>query len=376
MAGAAPRVLHVTQTTITGTARVVADLARSQQEAGWDIRVASPAGEPLVGWLRDAGVPHLRWEATRAPGPATAAEVVRLDRIVRGTAPDLLHLHSSKAGLAGRAAVRGSRATIFQPHAWSFAAVGGAARRATIAWERAAARWADVVLCVSEGERRRGEQAGVAGRYRVVPNGVDLARFGAGDSAARDDARRRLGLDPGPLAVCVGRLSRQKGQDLLLAAWPAVRAAVPGARLALVGGGALEGTPPLPGDVLLAGDQPDVTPWLHAADVVVAPSRWEGMALGVLEAMATARSVVATDVDGMREAVGDDGAGALVPPEDAGALAGTVAVRLTDVARAEAEGAAGRLRVERWFDRERSLRETSALALEVLAARRRDLART
>jgi glycosyltransferase involved in cell wall biosynthesis len=92
--------------------------------------------------------------------------------------------------------------------------------------------------------------------------------------------------------------------------------------------------------------------------------------------MATARSVVATDVDGMREAVGDDGAGALVPPEDAGALAGTVAVRLTDVARAEAEGAAGRLRVERWFDRERSLRETSALALEVLAARRRDLART
>jgi len=143
-----------------------------------------------------------------------------------------------------------------------------------------------------------------------------------------------------------------------------------------VGGGALEGTPPLPGDVLLAGDQPDVTPWLHAADVVVAPSRWEGMALGVLEAMATARSVVATDVDGMREAVGDDGAGALVPPEDAGALAGAVAVRLTDVARAEAEGAAGRLRVERWFDRERSLRETSALALEVLAARRRDLART
>jgi glycosyltransferase involved in cell wall biosynthesis len=215
----------------------------------------------------------------------------------------------------------------------------------------------------------------VAGRYRVVPNGVDLARFGAGDAAARAGARRRLGLGPGPLAVCVGRLSRQKGQDLLVAAWPAVRATVPGARLALVGGGALDGAAGVPEEVLLAGDQPEVTSWLHAADVVVAPSRWEGMALGVLEAMATARSVVATDVDGMREAVGDDGAGVLVPPEDAGALADAVGVRLADVARADVEGAAGRLRVERWFDLERSLKETRALALEVLAARRRHPAR-
>jgi glycosyltransferase involved in cell wall biosynthesis len=370
MAGAAPRVLHVTQTTITGTARVVADVARSQQEAGWDIRVASPAGEPLVGWLRDAGVPHLRWEATRAPGPATAAEVVRLDRIVRGTAPDLLHLHSSKAGLAGRAAVRGSRATIFQPHAWSFAAVGGAARRATIAWERAAARWADVVLCVSEGERRRGEQAGVAGRYRVVPNGVDLDRFRAGDSAARDDARRRLGLDPGPLAVCVGRLSRQKGQDLLLAAWPTVRREVPEAQLVLVGGGDLDGDPELPSGVAAVGDQPEVTGWLHAADVVVAPSRWEGMSLGVLEAMASGRSVVAAEVEGMAEALGDEGTGALVPPEDSGALVAAVVPRLRDRAGADQEGRAGRARAERCFDVRRRREEVLALTLDVLSARR------
>jgi glycosyltransferase involved in cell wall biosynthesis len=144
---------------------------------------------------------------------------------------------------------------------------------------------------------------------------------------------------------------------------------VPEARLALVGGGSLPDVAPLPPGVVLAGDQPDVVPWLHAADLVVAPSRWEGMALGVLEAMASGRSVVATDVEGMGEAMGDAGAGALVPPEDADALATAITSRLADPPRADAEGAAGRRRAERHFDVERSLSETSALALEVLAAR-------
>ena len=362
----------MTQTTVTGTARVVVDLARWQQAAGWDVRVASPAGEPLIGWLRDTGIPHERWEAARGPGPGTPLEVVRLGRIIRRASPDLLHLHSSKAGMAGRAAARGSRPTIFQPHAWSFVAVDGAARRAAVFWERVAARWADVLLCVSDGERRRGQGAGVDGRYRVVPNGVDLTRFVPGGASTRADARRRLGLDQAPLAVCIGRLSPQKGQDLLVSAWTTVRAAVPAARLVLVGGGSLD-VDPIPPGVVLAGEQHDVTGWLHAADVVVAPSRWEGMALGVLEAMASARSVVATDVEGMREAIGDGVAGAIVPPEDAAALARAVAVRLADVARADEEGEAGRHRAEADFDLERSISAMAALASEVLAARGRAL---
>lgn len=334
------------------------------------MRVASPEGEPLVGWLRAAGIPHLPWAATRSPGPSTVREARHLGTIVREVDPDVVHLHSSKAGLAGRAVVRGRRPTLFQPHGWSFAAVTGATRRATLAWERAAARWADVVLCVSDAERRAGEAAGVAGRWRVVPNGIDLERFAAGDEPARGQSRARLGLGPGPLAVCVGRLCRQKGQDLLLAAWPAVRREVPAAELVLVGGGALDGDPDLPPGVVAVGDQPDVTAWLHAADVVVAPSRWEGMSIGVLEAMASARSVVAADVEGMREALGDGGTGALVPPGDVAALAAAVVPRLRDRAGADQEGRAGRARVEERFDVQRRREEVAALTLDVLSARR------
>jgi glycosyltransferase involved in cell wall biosynthesis len=334
------------------------------------VRVASPEGEPLIGWLRAAGLPHVSWPATRSPGPSTVRETRHLGAIVRAIDPDVVHLHSSKAGLAGRAVVRGARATVFQPHGWSFAAVTGPARGAALAWERRAARWADVVLCVSESERRAGESAGVRGRWHVVPNGVDLERFAPGDETARARARARLGLGPGPVAVCVGRLCRQKGQDLLLAAWPTIRHEVPEARLVLVGGGALDGDPELPPGVAAVGDQPEVTGWLHAADVVVAPSRWEGMSLGVLEAMASGRSVVAAEVEGMAEALGDEGTGALVPPEDIRALVAAVVPRLRDRAGADQEGRAGRARAERCFDVRRRREEVLALTLDVLSARR------
>jgi glycosyltransferase involved in cell wall biosynthesis len=143
---------------------------------------------------------------------------------VRTVDPDLVHLHSAKAGLAGRLALRGMRPTIYQPHAWSFEAAGGMAP-AVAAWERWAARWADLIVCVSEDERTRGEASGVDARYAVAVNGVEVEALHAVDAEGRRRARRSLGSSEAPLAVLVGRLDRQKGVDLLLDAWHAVRVA-------------------------------------------------------------------------------------------------------------------------------------------------------
>ncbi|MDQ1713751.1 MAG: hypothetical protein QOE45_3201 [Frankiaceae bacterium] len=341
------RVLHVAQPVDAGVARCVADFAAEQRAAGLDARVACPPDGPLPSWLRDAGVPYAAWPATRSPGPSVPAETRRLARILREAAPDVVHLHSSKAGLAGRLALRGARPTVFQPHAWSFAAVTGPVRAASLAWERLAARWADAVVCVSAAERDDGVAAGVRPRsWEVVPNGVDLDRWTVRD---RHAARERLGLDAdAPLAVCVGRLSKQKGQDVLLAAWPSVD--VPEARLVLVGDGPLGAalTVSAPPRVMLAGRRDDVADWYAAADVVVVPSRWEGMALTPLEALACGRPVVATDVTGMREVLGGEG---LVPPGDPAALAGAVSAAL----RSPGSPASHRARATR-FD----LRDTTA----------------
>lgn len=369
-----PTVLHVTQTTNAGVARCVVDLATDQARRGWSVGVASPEDDAFVPSIIGAGATHYAWPAARHPGVSTVTELRSLADVVRRASPDLVHLHSSKAGLVGRLVVRGRTPTLFQPHGWSFLAVEGLERRAARAWERFAARWTTALVCVSEAEKGDGVAAGVRAQWRVVPNAVDLRRFCPSDESARHDARQRLGLGDGPLAVCVARLMRQKGQDVLLAAWPAIRASVPAATLVFVGEGPDRGRleAMATGGVSFVGARSDIPDWMAAADVVVLPSRWEGMSYVMLEAMATGRSVIASDVGGAREAIGEENgraAGALVPPEDAGALARAVITRLRDPERTRAEGDEGVARARSRHDLVRWSDLMAEITLAMLTAR-------
>ncbi len=178
-----------------------------------------------------------------------------------------------------------------------------------------------------------------------------------------------LGLDlEAPLAVCVGRLCRQKGQDVLLAAWPEVVRRVPGARLALVGGGPDEAAVAAtvrglaePHRVRTAGDVSDPRPWLAAADLVVLPSRWEGMALAPLEAMAAGRPVLLTDVPGARECLPRWERAAVVPPGDGAALAAGIARALADPIECERRGALVRVHAVEHHDVRSVLRRVEEL---------------
>lgn len=368
MATITPAILHVSQPVEGGVGRCVRELVADQLGRGWAVTVASPGGE-LEEAVRELGAGHLAWPAGRNPGPATALETVRLRRVFAEHAFALVHLHSSKAGVAGRLALRGRLPTVFQPHGWSFYPLSGALRRAAIAWERVAARWAHSVLCVSETERRRGEEAGIRAPWEVVPNGIDPRALAPASYGDRAEARRRLGLDEGPLVVCLGRICRAKGQDVLLDAWPRVLGRVPEARLVLVGGGPdAEALRKLPAErVTFAGERPDAPDWLAAADVVAAPSRWEGMSFAMLETMASARSLVITDVPGARDALGD-GADAVVPLGDLRALAAAIIERLLDPALAAREGASARVRVERRFDVRDSRRGVAQVYARVLGS--------
>ena len=238
-AGTAPvitRVLHVSQPVTEGVARVLADLALFQRDNGWEVHVACPPSGWLGAELGGHGIAVHPWEATRSPGVSLDG---RGTSAARGGAPD-----SAPTWCTCTAPRRGwpdgwrcaaQVATVFQPHAWSFHASGGAMARLSARWERLAVRWTDLMVAVSGGELHEGYRHGIEPRRSVVaPNGVDVNRFVPKDQA---EARAELGLGDGPVAVCVGRLARQKGQDLLLRAWPEVVAEVPDAQLLLVGEG-------------------------------------------------------------------------------------------------------------------------------------------
>ncbi|MGW7243575.1 glycosyltransferase [Streptomyces sp. NPDC054804] len=360
------RVLHLAQPVEGGVARVVLDLTKAQLTAGLRVTVACPGGE-LAEAARELGAEVRGWRADRSPGAGLRDEVRRLGRLLDEVRPELVHAHSAKAGLAGRLAVRGRVPTLFQPHAWSFEAVGGVTAALALRWERWGARWAHRVVCVSEAERATGVRAGIRARYAVVPNGIDIDHFtpGAPDTPGRSAPRA-------PLVVCVGRLCPQKGQDVLLRAWPEVLRRVPGARLALVGDGpdgeALRRL--APDSVEFAGAVTDVRPWYRAADLVVLPSRWEGMALAPLEAMACGRPVLVTDVDGARESLPPGyGAHCPVPPGRPAALAGAVAGLLLDPELRASLGDRGRRHVQSTHDVRRTAEAVAELYRELLGGR-------
>ncbi|WP_067508206.1 glycosyltransferase [Actinoplanes sp. TFC3] len=345
-------VLHVSQPTSGGVARVVLGLAKAQRDEGLQVAVACPPGE-LADKLLAASVSWQRWDSARQPGAGLAEERRTLRQAIAGRSPDLVHLHSSKAGLVGRLALRGRIPTVFQPHAWSFLAAEGKTRLAATRWERYATRWTDLTLYCSRQEQKDGAVNGIAGRGRIVLNGVDLAQFTTPTEADRSTARRLLGL-PGDafVAAIVGRRSEQKGQDLALEAWRDVRAAEPAAVLVLMGEGYDNGFRADEG-VLTRAAGDDVRPVFLAADVILSPSRWEGLSLSLLEGMATARPTIASDVAGSREALLEGplpAAGAVVERGNAVALAKEVLVRLGDPELVAREGTAARTRIETSFN--------------------------
>ena len=364
------RVLHVAQPIEAGVPNVVASLLADQVRRGWDVHVAHPDASVLG--LAAPEATHHGWEASRSPGPGFFGESVSLSRLFGRIEPDLVHLHSAKAGLAGRAVLRGRLPTVFQPHAWSFDAVEGAVAAAARAWERIAARWSDVVLCVGRVEKERGIAAGIQAAWEVIPNGVDLASWTAPAAGDQEASRARLGIPTGvPVAVCVGRLSRQKGQDVLLRAWPEIHRLFPEARLILVGDG--EARPELEQmavpQVFLKGAKDNPRDYLLAADVAVLPSRWEGMSLSMLEAMACARPVVTTDVAGA-EVVAAARAGEVVPVDSPSALSGAITAFFGDASRAKAAGECGRRSVTQEHDRN-EINERVASIYDVILERRK-----
>lgn len=222
-------------------------------------------------------------------------------------------------------------------------------------------RGVDVVTYLGEYTRSRLARAVPADRLARLPSGVDTALFRPGCGGA--EVRARWGLSDRPVVVCVSRLVPRKGQDVLIRALPAIRRAVPGAALLLVGGGPdaprlhrLAAEHGVADDVVLTGSVPweELPAHYDAGDVFAMPCRTrrgglevEGLGIVFLEASATGLPVVAGRSGGSPDAVLDGETGLVVDGTSESAVAREVSSLLLDRSRAAAMGAAGRDWVER-----------------------------
>lgn len=327
------RVLHVAQPDNGGVATYLTALADYQAANGWQVHVAAPVVPQRA--------THHPWRASRNPLAGVPDESRRLSAIVDRVEPDVVVLHSAKAGLVGRWVLRGRVPTVYVPHAWSFLALPQPLARQALRWERIASRWTNLVIAVSEGEAMVAVRSGVNAPMLVVANPVADSWLTIPDISPAQ-ARSRLDLPQRPTVVSVGRMCTQKGQDLLLDAWELLRRADQLPQLVLVGDGPVRDSLQAQADesVIFAGAKPNVQPWLQAADVVAMPSRWEGMALSMLEALATSRSLVTHHVSGS-DVVMRARAGAAVAVGDTERFSAALAMRLHRPTLARREGVRG-----------------------------------
>jgi len=213
-----------------------------------------------------------------------------------------------------------------------------------------------------------------AGKVRLIWNGAPLEEFAPVPRERALAVRRGLGLpDEAPVVGTVGRLSAQKGHRYLVEAAARVLAERPDARFLVAGDGdlmdALRGQARdlgIAGRVVFAGHRTDVPDVLGAIDVLALSSLYEGTPLALFEAMAAGKAIVSTAVDGCREVLEETGVGLLVPPADAGALAGGLLRVLSDPALAASLSRDARA-ASRRFDVRACVDQMEALYDEVLA---------
>ncbi|MBX2916034.1 MAG: glycosyltransferase [Cyclobacteriaceae bacterium] len=321
------RILHcIRQGQIGGGESHLLDLATNLKKDKFKSFVLSFTDGPMVERLSSLGVTTIVIKATR---PFDVRVWSRVLSVIEDNKIQLIHIHGTRAfSNVIYSALRKDIPIVYTVHGWSFNAhQTWIKRNIAILIERYFTRVAKKVINVSYSNQRIGSKYIKGLNSNVIQNGIDLQKFNP--SNRYPDVRQNLGIsDDQFLIVFIARMTLQKDPCTLIRAYSQLNDKIKEKTTVLfVGDGELKHEAiqlsqelGVSTKTIFTGFRSDIPTLLHACDVYCLPSLWEGLPLGLLEAMAMRKIAVATTVDGTVEVIENTKNGFLFPSGDSGTL--------------------------------------------------------
>ncbi len=379
------KIAHVITRLIKGGAQEnVLLTARHLAERGLDVYLVSgftsgPEGHISLDGIKDTvkffTIPELTREINVVKD---IIAFIKLYLFIKRNKFDIVHTHTSKAGILGRLAASLARTPVIihTPHGHLFYGHFNILKTGFfIQLEKAMALLTDRIITLTEIGKREHIKFGISGedKFTVISDGIELAKF-LDYSADSREARREFGIpDDAPVVGIIARLVAVKGHRYLLDAFKMVLHAHPAARLLIVGDGVLKGRLVayardigISANVIFAGLRYDIPRVISACDIITLSSLNEGLGIAILEAMAMKKPVVASDSGGIPEIVKDGEAGYLVPPKDPAAMAERIGALIDDPAASRSMGENGLKKINASFSIEAKIDELERLYNELL----------
>lgn len=377
------RVLHLTAVAGGIETYLVMLFAHIDRRRFTPVLVCPPKAESLLERARELGVEVIPTPMLRDIHLRHDVHSLRqLHRVMGEVRPDIVHAHSSKAGVLGRVAAGLRRVpALYTPNAYAFLGASGMRGWTYRLMERAMRPLTTMLVAASDSEatRSRRDVGFAAERVRVFWNSIEM-----------DSPRNRMDTDVGadaarpdgaaPRIMMIGRLAYQKNPEMFVRVAAALVPAIPGARFTVVGAGFhdehLAQVEALISRLGLT-ERMEILPWrprgellalIDTATVVVVPSRYESFGYVAAEAGARGKPVVATAVDGLRDVVRDGETGFLVELDDDAAMARRIEQLIVDPRLAKRLGQQAHARVRNIFQIEQNIRILEDIYASVLRA--------
>ena len=330
------RVLQtIRQGKIGGGESHVLDLVRYLDKEQFTPIVLSFTDGPMITSLQKQGVPAHVIYTEKSFDIAVWKQVKKL---LQSEQIDIVHVHGTRANTNVLWAARSlGLPVIYTIHGWSFHdSLPYLNRKMRIAAEKFITKRTRINITVSEANHHSGVKAFGNFKSLVIKNGVNFDRFDT--TMVYPDVKAAYGIPPHHLVIgYIVRMTGQKDPLGLIRAFADVYAAVPDVTLLMIGEGDLKDAAIQLAKELNISDRivfdnfrQDIPSVLHSVDIYCLPSLWEGFPIGVLEAMAMGKAVIASDVDGTREAIVHEQTGLLVPASNRELLAQAIIRLVTD----------------------------------------------